>query len=131
MGICITGILTWFVGRPSYHIGASGVVYMLAAFLFFKGILTRHYKMLSVSFLVAFFYGSMVWYVLPIKEGVSWEGHLSGAIAGIILAVVTRSKLPEKKRYVWELDQYKEEEDPFMRQFDKNGNFMEFREEEE
>ena len=131
LGILITGVLTWFIGRPSYHIGASGVVYMLAAFLFFKGVLTRHYKMLSLSFLVAFFYGSLVWYVLPIKEGVSWEGHLSGAIAGIVLAIVTGRSLPEKKKYAWELEQYNEDEDPFMKHFDEDGNFIEFIDEEE
>jgi membrane associated rhomboid family serine protease len=131
LGILITGVLTWLMGRPSYHIGASGVVYMLAAFLFFKGVLTRHYKMLSLSFLVAFFYGSLVWYVLPIEEGISWEGHLSGAIAGIILAIVIRSSLPAKKKYAWELDQYNEEDDPFMKHFDENGNFIELIDEEE
>lgn len=131
LGILITGVLTWLIGRPSFHIGSSGVVYMLAAFLFFKGVFTRHYKMLSLSLLVAFFYGSLVWYVLPIKDGVSWEGHLSGAIAGIILAIVTRSSLPEKKKYAWELDQYNEEEDLFMKHFDENGNFIELIDEEE
>ncbi|AUC79194.1 rhomboid family intramembrane serine protease [Nonlabens sp. MB-3u-79] len=130
-GIVLTGVLTWLLGRPSYHIGASGVVYMLTAFLFFKGVFTGHYKLLSLSFLVAFFYGSLIWYVLPIKEGVSWEGHLSGAIAGLFLAIVTRNKLPEKRKYVWELEHYKEEEDPFMLHFDENGNFVESIDEEE
>lgn len=131
IGIILTGVLTWFMGRSTYHIGASGVVYMLTTFLFFKGIFTRHYKMLSLSFLVAFFYGSLVWYVFPIEEGISWEGHLSGAISGIVLAIITKNKLPQKKKYLWELDHYKEDEDPFMRHFDENGNFIEFSEEEE
>ena len=131
IGLLLTGVLTWLIGRPSYHIGASGVVYMLTAFLFFKGLFTGHYKLLSLSFLVAFFYGSMVWYVLPIEEGISWEGHLSGAISGIVLAIFTKNKLPQKKKYLWELEQYNEDEDPFMRHFDENGNFIEFSEEEE
>lgn len=131
LGVVATGLLTWLIGRPSYHIGASGVVYMLAGFLFFKGVFTRHYKMLSLSFLVAFFYGSLVWYVLPIEEGVSWEGHLSGAITGIFLAFFTKSKLPENKKYTWEQDHYKEDEDPFMKHFDENGNFIEIIDEEE
>lgn len=130
-GAIITGMLTWLIGRPSYHIGASGIVYMLAAFLFFKGLLTGHYKMLSLSFLVAFFYGSLVWYVLPIEKGVSWEGHLSGAIAGILLAILIRNELPEKKKYDWELDMYNEDDDPFMKHFDNNGNFIELHDEEE
>ncbi|MEP0480807.1 MAG: rhomboid family intramembrane serine protease, partial [Nonlabens sp.] len=130
-GLLLTGGLTWLIGRPSYHIGASGVVYMLTAFLFFKGLFTGHYKLLSLSFLVAFFYGSMVWYVFPIEEGISWEGHLSGAISGIVLAIFTKNKLPQKKKYLWELEHYNEDEDLFMRHFDENGNFIEFSDEEE
>ena len=130
IGLLITGFTTWLIGRPSYHIGASGVVYMLVAFLFFKGLFTGHYKLLALTFLVAFFYGSLVWYVLPIEDGISWEGHLSGAVTGVLLAIFTKSKTPEKKRYDWELDQYDEELDPFMRHFDKDGNFIELDEEE-
>lgn len=130
IGLLITGFTTWLIGRPSYHIGASGVVYMLVAFLFFKGLFTGHYKLLALTFLVAFFYGSLVWYVLPIEDGISWEGHLSGAVTGVLLAIFTKSKTPEKKRYEWELDQYDEELDPFMRHFDKDGNFIELDEEE-
>ncbi len=130
IGIIVTGISTWFMGRPSYHIGASGIVYMLASFLFFKGIFTGHYKMLALTFLVAFFYGSLVWYVLPIEEGISWEGHLSGAITGLLLALLTANKLPEKRKFQWETDHYNEEDDPFMRHFDADGNFIELNEEE-
>ncbi len=129
-GVILTGIMTWLIGRPSYHIGASGLIYMLASFLFFKGIFTKHYRMLALSFIVAFFYGSMVWYVLPIKIGISWEGHLSGGVVGLLLAIVTKNKLPEKKKFRWENPNYNEEEDPFMRHFDEDGNFVEFEEEE-
>jgi len=130
IGFILTGLLTWVIGRPSYHIGASGIIYMLVSFLFFKGVFTKYYRMLAISFVVAFFYGSMVWYVLPIKAGVSWEGHLSGGVVGLILAIFTRNKLPEKRKFLWEQSNYKEEEDPFMRHFDENGNFIEFDEEE-
>lgn len=130
IGALLTGVMTWLIGRPSYHIGASGIIYMLASFLFFKGIFTRHYRMLALSCIVAFFYGSMVWYVLPIKAGVSWEGHLSGGVVGLLLAVLTKNQLPEKVKYKWEVPTYNEEEDPFMRQFDKDGNFIELEEEE-
>lgn len=131
-GTIVTGLLTWFLGRPAYHIGASGVIYFLTFFLFFKGLIARHYRLLAVSFLVAFFYGSLIWYVLPIKPGISWEGHMSGAIVGIVLAVVTRFKLPEKRKFYWEDIQFIPDDDPFMKQFDENGNFFEIiREEEE
>ncbi|MGJ8685028.1 MAG: rhomboid family intramembrane serine protease [Nonlabens sp.] len=130
LGIIGTGLMTWIIGRPSYHIGASGLIYMLASFLFFKGVFTKYYRMLALSFIVAFFYGSMVWYVLPIKDGISWEGHLSGGVVGLLLAVFTANKLPEKKKYLWENPNFDPEDDAFMRHFDEDGNFIEFEEEE-
>lgn len=130
LGLIFSGLMTWIIGRPSYHIGASGLIYLLASFLFFKGVFTKHYRMLALSFVVTFFYGSMVWYVLPLKTGISWEGHLSGGVVGIILAIVTKNKLPEKMKYQWENPDFNIDDDPFMRQFDENGNFIELDEEE-
>lgn len=86
--------------------------------------------MLALSFVVAFFYGSMVWYVLPLKTGISWEGHLSGGVVGLLLAIITKNKLPEKKKYQWETADFNAGDDPFMRQFDEDGNFFELEEEE-
>lgn len=130
VGLIFSGCMTWVIGRPSYHIGASGLIYLLASFLFFKGVFTKHYRMLALSFVVTFFYGSMVWYVLPLKTGISWEGHLSGGAVGLILAVITKNKLPEKNKYQWEKPNFNAEDDPFMRHFDENGNFIELDEEE-
>jgi membrane associated rhomboid family serine protease len=131
-GIILSGLLTWLIGRPSFHIGASGVIYMLVFFLFFKGIFTKYYRLIALSFLVAFFYGSLVWYVLPVDKGISWEGHLSGAVVGVVLAVTTRNKLPVKEKFLWEKPDFNASEDAFMQQFDENGNFFEIiRDEEE
>lgn len=130
-GTLLTGLLTWLIARPNYHIGASGVIYMLASFLFFKGVFTRHYRLIALSFVVAFFYGSLIWYVFPLKTGISWEGHLSGGVVGVVLAIFTKNVLPEKRKYIWETDQYNPEDDLFMRHFDENGNFIEFIDEEE
>ena len=131
-GVIFSGLLTWLIGRPSFHIGASGVIYMLVFFLFFKGIFTKHYRLIALSFLVAFLYGSLVWYVLPVNKGISWEGHLSGAVVGIVLAITTRSTLPVKEKFTWEQPGFNASEDPFMQQFDEQGNFFEIiREEEE
>ena len=88
----LTGLLTWIIARESFHIGASGIVYLLFSFVFFSGILKKHFRLISLSLIVIFLYGSMIWYVLPIKEGMSWEGHLSGFIAGIFFAFLYRDK---------------------------------------
>jgi hypothetical protein len=125
IGGVLTGLLTWVIGRPSYHIGASGLIYLLASFIFFKGIFSRHYRLVALSMIVVFIYGGMLWYVFPIKEGISWEGHLGGAISGFFLSLVIQTELPPKPQYSWEREDYREEEDPFMKHFDEEGNFIE------
>lgn len=125
LGILLSGVLTWLIGRPSFHIGASGFIYVLVSFLFFKGIIAKHYRLIALSLLVVFLYGSMVWYVLPIKQGMSWEGHLSGLVVGIIFALIFNKEVPKPKKYRWEEADYNEEEDEFLKHFDENGNFIE------
>src|SRR5690606_13307366 len=56
-GLLLTGLATWIIGRPSWHIGASGVVYMLVSFLFFKGIWSKQYQLTALSLVVVFLYG--------------------------------------------------------------------------
>lgn len=83
-----TGVFVWFLGRDSWHIGASGLIYGFASFLFFSGIIRRHLRLLALSMLVVFLYGSMVWGMFPIKHiQISWESHMLGAASGLILAV--------------------------------------------
>lgn len=101
----ISGIWLWISGRPSIHIGASGVVYGLAAFLFLSGWLRREKKVAALSLLVAFLYGGLWWGVLPVDPTVSWEGHLWGGIAGFTLALLYRKQGPRKKEYRWEHDE--------------------------
>ncbi|UZO80961.1 rhomboid family intramembrane serine protease [Aquimarina sp. ERC-38] len=124
-GVLGTGLLTWMIGRPSYHIGASGVIYMLFGFLFFKGIFARHYRLMALSFLVIFIYGSMVWYLAPIDPKISWEGHSAGFLIGISLALIVKKGIEKPKKYIWEQPDYNEEEDEFLKHFDENGNFIE------
>jgi len=116
------GIGTWIIGREAYHIGASGVIYGLASFLFFKGIWSKNFRLTAFSLIVVFLYGSLIWGTLPLQEGMSWEGHLSGFITGTVLAFVIRSKIAKPTKYAWEAEDYKAEEDPFLRQFDAEGN---------
>lgn len=125
IGMLSTGLLTWLIGRPANHIGASGIIYLLAAFLFFKGIFSKHYRLVALSMIVVFVYGGLVWYVTPIDPEISWEGHLSGLISGLILAFIFRKDVAKPPKFEWEKPDYEEENDPFMRHFDENGNFIE------
>jgi len=97
-----SGVWLWISGRASYHIGASGIVYGLAAFLFLSGWLRREKRVASLSLLIAFLYGSMWWGVLPVDPSISWEGHLWGALAGFVLAWVFRKEGIQKEEYHWE-----------------------------
>ena len=111
IGILVSGFFTWAIGRPSYHIGASGVIYLLASFIFFKGIFTKHYRLVALSLIVVFIYGSMLWYIFPVKDGISWEGHLGGFLTGLALAFFMKSDIPPPKKYEWEHENYNEEAD--------------------
>lgn len=107
--ICLwlsSGFLTWIIGRGSYHVGASGLVFGLLFFLFFSGIFRKYIPLVAVSLIVAFIYGSTIWSIFPITEmvdaSISWEGHLSGAVSGLIFAIVFRKQGPQKPEVVWE-----------------------------
>ena len=91
----MSGILLWGVGREAYHIGASGLIYGLAAFLFLSGIIRRVRSLTAISLLVVFWYGSMVWGLLPFDFEVSFEAHICGVVSGIVLAILYRDQGPE------------------------------------
>lgn len=89
----ISGLLTWFMGRNSTHIGASGLVYALAAFHFLSGVIKKVPRQRAFALLVAFLYGGFIWAFFPtLYKGtsISWEGHLSGLLAGMIIAFYFR-----------------------------------------
>jgi len=104
-----SGVWLWLGGRPSYHIGASGLIYGLAAFLFFSGLLRKNTRLMAISLLVVFLYGGLIWGVLPIDSKISWEGHLYGGIAGVILAFYYKDRGPQRKKYEWEIEEELEE----------------------
>jgi membrane associated rhomboid family serine protease len=125
-GILLSGLITWIIGRQSFHIGASGLIYVLVGFIFFKGIMTKYYRLVALSLLVIVLYGGMAWYVFPsVDDTISWEGHLAGLITGFVFAV--RFKTPEYTkmiRYDWERPDFDPMSDKFMQRFDENGNFV-------
>jgi membrane associated rhomboid family serine protease len=125
LGIFLSGLLTWIIGRDSTHIGASGLIYVLISFIFFKGIFSKNFNLMALSLIVVFIYGGTIWYIFPIKENISWEGHLSGFIVGIILALLFKKNIPINKVYKWENENYDTTDDPFLKQFDSDGNFIE------
>jgi membrane associated rhomboid family serine protease len=97
------GVAVWIAGRDASHIGASGLVYGLIAFVFVSGWLRGDRRALAASMIVAFLYGSAVWGVLPLQERVSWETHLAGAFIGVLAAFALRKfdHVP-KRRFDWE-----------------------------
>ena len=105
----MSGLWLWAIGRPSFHIGASGLLYALASFLFFSGFIRKHTKLMSISMFVVFLYGGMVWGIFPMKKYISWEGHLAGALAGLILAYWFKDNGPPKQVYQYEIDELLEE----------------------
>jgi membrane associated rhomboid family serine protease len=79
----ITGILVWCFARPTFHIGASGLIYGLASFLMFYGLFRKDFKSLLISIIIVLLYGSIFYGVLPSQPNVSWESHLMGALVGL------------------------------------------------
>ena len=104
-GWLITGFWVWVAARPSYHIGASGLIYMLAAFLFWSGFLRKSYRHMSVSLMIVFLYGSLIWGVFPFDWKISWESHLLGGVSGTMLGFYYRKVVVfRKKKYSWEVE---------------------------
>ena len=117
-GWVLTGFLTWIFGNilsgdvTGCHIGASGVVYLLASYIFFSGVLKKSRNLIAVSLIVVFFYGSMIWGIFPEEylpkfyredsNPISWESHLSGGIIGLVFAFITRKYGNQRKIYSWE-----------------------------
>jgi membrane associated rhomboid family serine protease len=105
----LTGLLVWIGGREAWHIGASGLVYGLASFLFFSGIIRRYYRLVALSLLVVFIYGEMVWGIFPgVYQNVSWESHMLGVVSGIILAIWYRKEGPQMPVVDWTEEEEKE-----------------------
>ena len=108
-----SGALTWCIGRPgTIHVGASAVIYSLNLFLILSGFIRRNRMLIVISLIMVFLYGSFVWGMIPAfakafnenEKDISWEGHLSGAIVGTLLALIYRKKGPPKEEHHWDED---------------------------
>lgn len=105
-------LMAWTFARPDLHVGASGLIYGLLAYVFFSGLLRRDVRSIGVSLLIYFLYGSAVYGVLPGQGRTSWELHLSGAILGLLLAWwFRRWDQTPRKRYDWEEEMLAERRD--------------------
>ena len=129
-GILFSGFSTWIIGRSGNHIGASGLIYVLFSFLFFKGFLTKYYRLMALSFAIVLVYGGMIWYVFPqpaalnANQNISWEGHLSGLLTGFIFAIYYKTPIYcTDKVYAWQHADFDAQSDDFMQHFDSDGNF--------
>jgi membrane associated rhomboid family serine protease len=95
----ISGVAVWLIAAPNtIHIGASGLVYGYAAFLVAWGLVTRRASSILVAVLVVLLYGGLVFGVLPTQQGISWQGHLFGAIGGVVMALVLSPRRQPARR---------------------------------
>jgi len=119
----MSGLLTWFIGRSSIHIGASGLVYALAAFHFASGIIKKERRQRAFALLVAFLYGGFIWAFFPalyMGTSISWEGHLSGLLTGIIMAFYFRREGPQRQEASIEDD----EDDEDYEDYDEGNEIL-------
>ena len=111
-----TGFGMWFFCPIGHNIiGASGVLYCMTSFLFLSGILRGNRQLMSISLLIVFLYGGMFWGIFDLPHNsahkISWESHRIGFVLGVALALVFKSKGPQKKKYEWEEEGYLESKD--------------------
>ena len=85
-----TGVSVWLFARQVFHIGASGLVYGLIAFIFWIGVFRRNIKSIILSLIIVILYSGYIMGVLPNQDGISWESHLAGGIVGIFVAYTLR-----------------------------------------
>ena len=120
----ITGITVWIFARSAYHIGASGIVYGLASFLFFSGIIRNNINLLAISLLVVFLYGGLVWGIFPFDFKVSWESHMMGGVTGLVLSFFYRKYGPPSTRSEWPDDEDENEDFEGLNEISDETEYM-------
>ena len=118
----LSGIWIWFGARQAYHIGASGLVYAFAAFVFLSGVLRKRTELMALAMVVVFLYGDLIWGIFPLVKNsdISYEAHFLGSLAGVILAIYYRHEGLQKKRINWEDDELEEEPEEIDDEYKKN-----------
>ena len=82
-----SGLGVWLIGSPyTIHIGASGLIFGYFGFLLLRGYFERSFSAILISLIVGLLYGSLIWGVLPLQVGISWQGHLFGFLGGALAA---------------------------------------------
>ncbi len=101
----LAGFMVWLFGRNVYHIGASGVVYGLVAFVFWIGLFRKNQRSIVLSLIIVVMYSGYIAGVLPDQPGISWESHLLGGLVGMLVAFIFKDVLePEEIALVKEQD---------------------------
>lgn len=99
IGVIFGGLFTWFVGGVgTFHIGASGVIYTWLVYVLIRGFFNRSFWQICIAIVIYLVYGSVLGGVLPSEPGISWQGHLGGALSGIIAAYTLRKEKPNRKK---------------------------------
>ena len=108
IGWLASGLITWCIGTPhSVHVGASALFYALNLFLIVSGFIRGNRMLIVISLIMVFLYGSFIWGMIPALaklQHISWEGHLGGAIVGIVLAFIFKKEGPQKEEHHWDED---------------------------
>ena len=92
----ITGLFIWLLARPSFHIGASGLVYALIFFILISGLIRRNKQLLVFAFINLTLQSGLIWGMVPQDNQISWESHLIGGIVGSALAILFRKEGPQR-----------------------------------
>lgn len=118
----LSGLSVWLFARPAYHVGASGLIYGFSSFLFFSGVIRKDARSIAIALIVVFLYGGMIWGILPASNGISWESHLFGGLAGLAASIIFR-KSDTIKKYDWEDEEYDTPVEKLEISYDKRENW--------
>ncbi len=118
-----SGAGVWFLGRDAYHIGASGIIFGLIAFLFCMGVLRKEKKSIGIALIIVFLYGGTICGILPTDPSVSFESHLFGFTTGVICSLIFKNRDEYTEKYEWEEEEEEEDDEQDDEYEDDENNF--------